>query len=92
LLGKHTFIALSQNRNTEDTIGERLIDTECLSASVVKDSEILQTPLDNDHVIHVIHVFHVMSTEELSYSAADNHFLVEEGDKDFSELFKTEVP
>jgi len=82
LLGKHASIALSQNRNTEDTIGERLIDTECLSASIVKESEILQTPLDNDH----------MSTEELSYSAADNNFLVLEEDIDLSELFKTEVP
>eukprot|EP00102_Acyrthosiphon_pisum_P018823 XP_016656033.1 PREDICTED: uncharacterized protein LOC107882178 [Acyrthosiphon pisum] len=78
LLDKHASIALY--RNTEDTIGERLIDTECLSASIVKESEILQTHLDNDH----------MSTEELSYSAADNHFLVLEEDKDFSELFKTE--
>jgi len=81
LLGKHASIALSQNRNTEDTIGERLIDTECLSASIVKESEILQMPLDNDH----------MSTEELSYSAADNCLVLEE-DKDLSELFKTEVP
>lgn len=82
MLGKHASIALSQNRNTEDTIGERLIDTECLSASILKESEILQTPLDNDH----------MSTEELSYSAADNNFLELEEDQDLSELFRTEVP
>lgn len=81
MLGKHASIALSQNRNTEDTIGERLIDTECLSASIVKESKILQTPLDNDH----------MSTEEPFYSATDDNFLVLEEDKDLSELFKTEV-
>jgi len=82
LLGKHASIALSQNRNTEDTIGERLIDTQCLSATIVQESEILQTPLNNDHN---------MSTEELSFSAADDDFLVLEEDKDLLELFKTEV-
>lgn len=81
MLGKHASIALSQNRNTEDTIGERLIDTQCLSATIVQESEILQTPLNNDH----------MSTEELSFSAADNDFLVLEEDKDVLELFKPEV-
>lgn len=66
MLGKHASIALSQNRKTKDTIGERLINIECLSASIVKESEILQTPLDNDH----------MPTKEVSYSSADIHFLV----------------
>lgn len=42
LLGKHAAVALSQNKNTEDTIGSRLLDTECLSATIFDQSEILQ--------------------------------------------------
>lgn len=40
LLGKHAHVAFTESRNTEDTHGERLIDTECLSSSVLKNSEI----------------------------------------------------
>lgn len=39
-MGKHAHVAFTENRNTEDTIGEKLIDTECLSALVYKNSEI----------------------------------------------------
>lgn len=38
---EHATVALSQNISTEDTIGGRLLNTECLSASIFEQSEIL---------------------------------------------------
>lgn len=40
LLGKHAHVVFTENRNTENTIGSQLINIECLSASVLKSSEI----------------------------------------------------
>lgn len=39
-MGKHAHIAFTNNQNTEDTIGEQLVNTECLSATVLTSSEI----------------------------------------------------
>lgn len=44
-MGKHAHVAFTESRNTEDTNGERLIDTECLSSSVLLSSEIYSEEL-----------------------------------------------
>lgn len=44
-MGKHAYVAFTEGRNTEDTNGERLVDTECLSSSVLKKCEIYSEEL-----------------------------------------------
>jgi len=38
-------VAFTESRNTEDTNGERLIDTECLLPSLLKNAEIYSEEL-----------------------------------------------
>jgi len=40
LLGKHAYIAFSENRNTEDSNDERLIGTECLSGIILQKAQV----------------------------------------------------
>lgn len=44
-MGKHAYVAFTEGRNTEDTNGERLVDTECLSSSVLQKCEIYNEEL-----------------------------------------------
>jgi len=40
LLGKHAYIAFSENRNTEDSNDERLIGTECLTGIILQKAQV----------------------------------------------------
>lgn len=46
LLGKHAYIAFSENRNTEDSNDERLIGTECLTGIILQKAQVQASPIN----------------------------------------------
>jgi len=46
LLGKHAYIAFSENRNTEDSNDERLIGTECLTGIILQKAQVQPSPIN----------------------------------------------
>jgi len=45
LLGKHAYIAFSENRNTEDSNDDRLIGTECLTGIILQKAQVQPSPI-----------------------------------------------